>query len=709
MNFLTASVDIRVDDSKVSSQLARAKSAVTKTVDRIKFSFSRMASSFKMAFKKMVRYAKVGALAIVGALTLSVKAFATFEEQMSNVATMLDEQTMSYMPAYTKALQNMAVEFGEGTATLSKGLYDILSASVAPNKAIQVLTVSVKAAKAGMTDTAVAADAITTILNSYGLAAEEAGRVSDVLFAIVKKGKLTFGELASSIGTVAAIASTANLSFEEVGAAIATMTRAGLRADLAMTSLRAVINTFLKPADEAIAMAREFGFELSSNTFKTIGLTGVLEKLSKANAEQLAAIMPNIRGLAGFAAALKQASQMSEDLDLMLNATGLTQQAYDKMTNTLAHTLRRLWQSTKMAAVQLGSYLAPAIREVTAAMVKWISAHRQEIGIIFVKTILAMIKAVERLTDRIRLMPLYWKRFSIEAHKAQISVYKIADAMTNLDELFAWVRGDTKTYKNEVTRLRLEVSKLEIESAKLAKAYVEGSSATDSFFDNLIENLEKSLAGLRANKSEFAELALLADQWLEEPSVKGVIEGKPDDPSKKVSEFTEKTVPKLQQWALAAKDIWSNLGDVMTGVLDRTSDALTDFITKGKADFNALAESILADLTRMIIKSMMAQAIMSVFGVPTSGFGGGTPTPGLQYGGEVKKTGLAVVHKGERFSGIQGGEDSREPVTLNMNVSAIDAAGTYQFLSRNKRAIATMIQGVMEKGNHPLRRSRRWK
>ena len=114
--------------------------------------------------------------AIAGA---SVKAFASFEKQMAFVSTMLDDQAMKLMPAYTKAMKNMAMEFGEGTATITRGLYEILSASVAPEKALEVLRVSMKAAAAGMTTTSVAADAIPTVLNSYQLEAKYAGAVSD--------------------------------------------------------------------------------------------------------------------------------------------------------------------------------------------------------------------------------------------------------------------------------------------------------------------------------------------------------------------------------------------------------------------------------------------------------------------------------------------------------------------------------------------------
>ena len=43
---------------------------------------------------------------------------------------------------------------------------------------------------------------------------------------------------------------------------------------------------------------------------------------------------------------------------------------------------------------------------------------------------------------------------------------------------------------------------------------------------------------------------------------------------------------------------------------------------------------------------------------------------------------------------------------ININVSAIDAAGTYQFLQKNKRALASMM-GNAAQANHPSTRDKR--
>lgn len=310
----------------------------------------------------------IGIYAVIRATKRVVSEYANFEERMAMVSTMLDKQTMHLMPQYTQALKRMSVEFGESTETLAKGLYDILSASVAPTKALDVLTTSIIAARAGMTSTAIAADAITTIMNSYGYAAEQAGHISDILFAIVKRGKTTFAELGPSIGKVAATAAVANISFEELGAAIATMTRAGLQTDITMTGLRGLMVAFMRPTQDAIEMAEKFDFTLSTTTLKAIGLVNVLKKLKGASAEQLAALIPNVRGMAALAAALKQVEKQADDLRLMLAPTGLSLEAFEKMTKTLMFTLRRLGQAFVLLAVRIGEELRPVIMWLSTAL-----------------------------------------------------------------------------------------------------------------------------------------------------------------------------------------------------------------------------------------------------------------------------------------------------------------------------------------------------
>ena len=345
-------------------------------------------SQATIAMQKQLRTLGMG-MTIVGAIGvaafgLTVKSAIAFQKELAQVSTMLDQGTMHYMNEYKSGLQDLSMQFGEATSTLSDGLYDILSASIEPSKALDVLAEAAKAAVAGVTDTGVAADAITTILNSYGMAAEDAGKVSDQLFAIVKRGKLTFAELAPSIGKVAATASKTGLSFEELGASIATITRAGIRTDEAMTSINGILRGFLKPTTEATKVAMdEFGVTLDTNTIKTEGLIGVMNKLKDATAEQLAQMFPNIRGLKGIISAMGDLTGYTKDYALMLDSAGLTQAAFEKQSATVAFKLDQLKKTIGVLAVRIGDVLIPAVSDMVVwmgkiftSMADWTEAHK---------------------------------------------------------------------------------------------------------------------------------------------------------------------------------------------------------------------------------------------------------------------------------------------------------------------------------------------
>lgn len=332
------------------------------------------------AFSAATREIGVGMLKLsavfAAPFVAGVKVFADFEQQMANVSTMLEDPTM-HMETFRREIRRMSVEFGESTETLAKGLYDILSASVPAEQALSVLAVSAKAAKAGLTDTGTAADAITTVLNSYGLAADRAADVSDLLFSVVKRGKTTFAELAPNIGKVASVASTAGLSLEELGATIAVLTRSGVKTERAMTAVAAIISTFLKPSAEGAEAARELGFELNAATLQSEGLRGVLERMASLPADALAEIFPNVEALRGILPALKNLEGFGEDIDAMRGRAGATEAAYAKMTATLAHFFAQLKQSALGVLSVIGEAIAEPVAKAAAAVRKYVGFIRK--------------------------------------------------------------------------------------------------------------------------------------------------------------------------------------------------------------------------------------------------------------------------------------------------------------------------------------------
>jgi len=281
------------------------------------------------------------------------------------------------MEDFTAALKEMSVEFGESTGTLAKGLYDILSASIPASKALDVLRVAATAAKAGLTDTGTAADVLTTLLNAYRLSADKAGDISDLLFTIVKRGKTTFAELASSVGMVATVASSAGVTLEEVGAALAVMTRNGVNTDGAITALQAIISTFLKPSEEAVKLSRELGFEMSVATIKAEGLRGVFRRIAALPPDAISKLFPNLRAIRGVLPALQNMAGFIEDLTMMEDRAGATGEAFGKMTDTIAHKFNQVRQAVTGLLNDIGARFAPVFDEALDILATWVDEARK--------------------------------------------------------------------------------------------------------------------------------------------------------------------------------------------------------------------------------------------------------------------------------------------------------------------------------------------
>jgi len=299
------------------------------------------------AFKGMWKQMAVG-LGIAGGVALAIRAINNqfkdtirkgreFEKEWANVTTMLSISERETRKMKDELLK-LSPTLGD-TTDLAKGMYQVLSASIEPAKAIEFLGESAKSAKAGVTDTKTAVDALTTVINAYGMEAEDVTDVSDIMFQTVKRGKLTYEELAHSLGTCVTPASEVGVGFKEVAAAVATMTRRGIDAQTATMQLRQVFMSILGASDEVKKYARDLGFEFSATALKTKGLSGFMKDLRDAtggNSEIMKKFVQNVRALnAVMVLAGESATDFRKDLDLMEQASGSTEEAFQKQMKSM--------------------------------------------------------------------------------------------------------------------------------------------------------------------------------------------------------------------------------------------------------------------------------------------------------------------------------------------------------------------------------------
>ena len=89
----------------------------------------------------------------------------------------------------------------------------------------------------------------------------------------------------------------------------------------------------------------------------------------------------------------------------------------------------------------------------------------------------------------------------------------------------------------------------------------------------------------------------------------------------------------------------ANMSQVTQNAFNGMADALTDLVVTGKADFRSLAQSILRDISAMIVKMMIFNAIRAATGYSDGGYVGYASGGYTGDGGKYQPAG--VVHRGE--------------------------------------------------------------
>ena len=129
----------------------------------------------------------------------------------------------------------------------------------------------------------------------------------------------------------------------------------------------------------------------------------------------------------------------------------------------------------------------------------------------------------------------------------------------------------------------------------------------------------------------------------------------------------------MRNYSDSFKSMRENMSDAVSGSLGKMSDSLADFVATGKADFRGLAVSILQDLSRMLIKMALFNAMKAAMGA----WGGG----GFKDGGFVQQ-----FSNGGAVWGAGTATSDSIPAMLSNGEFVINAAST-----RRHRALLEAI------------------
>ncbi len=352
--------------------------------------WGKRASAFGQRMNAAGRKLAIQSIVLSVPAIAGLREFGRFSKEMAFVSTMLDN-TRKHMGRFSDEVLKMSVKFGQSTAALSKGLFDILSGGFLASKGIDFLTVASRSAVAGMTDVATSTKALVAILNSYGLSATFAADVSDTLFQTVRFGVLTFEELSQGIGLVSASAAAAGVSMDELGASIAVITRAGVHSSATFVAFNNILKAFIAPTGAGADFAKKlkeagFAFDISIQGIRKSGFANIMKELSRLPLESLAKLFPSIRALRGMAA-IKALSEglksLPETLKKFNNKAGATDRAFKKMSGSFGFLLQQFKAAGKLILVHFGEAVAGNLKGIGKRIVfiadaagKWLKSNK---------------------------------------------------------------------------------------------------------------------------------------------------------------------------------------------------------------------------------------------------------------------------------------------------------------------------------------------
>jgi len=313
---------------RAKNLLKKGLSSAGKSISTFRSKLGGIGKGITKAFNK----SKLAVAGLVAGIIAAIKHAEAFRAQMAQVSVMLGKN-IQMLAGMKEAIIAMSVEFGESKETLSKGLFDILSSGIEASKAMDVLRVAMKAAVGGGTDVATSVDAITTILNAYSMEAEEATRVSDVLFQVVKDGKITYAELAENIGKLAPTARAAGLSLESMGATLAALVKVE-KPERAMTAL-----------SSAMTVAAQKGMTLFQ----------LVEKFRGKGLEDIVGAGISKRAAKGIAILAQNFGVLQQELKNFQDVTGNSEEAFKRVEDT--RTFQKAWQGFLAILTKVGDSL----------------------------------------------------------------------------------------------------------------------------------------------------------------------------------------------------------------------------------------------------------------------------------------------------------------------------------------------------------------
>jgi TP901 family phage tail tape measure protein len=172
---------------------------------------------------------------------------------------------------------------GTSSKQAAESMLELNKGGLSIQESMEAARGSIQLARAAIVSEGVAAEITASALNTYKLAGDQAGRVSDVLANAANKSTGEITDFASGLAQAGQIAHSSNITLEETVAVLALMANSGVKGSDAGTSFKTFLLALRGPSDDARKAMKALGVEAYDlQTGKLKALPVIVDEFSKA-------------------------------------------------------------------------------------------------------------------------------------------------------------------------------------------------------------------------------------------------------------------------------------------------------------------------------------------------------------------------------------------------------------------------------------------
>ena len=364
-----SNIDLRVNSQNAVRNLRQAQTAsnqLTKSVGGLGRAFGLL----------------TGGLLVAGAVRNYFKGFNEAERARTAVKTLgVDVENLSNR----LLLLSTSLEGAFSQTELLAASYDVASAGFTDAAdAAQVLEASALGAVGGMSELGTVSDAVTSVLNAFGLESDKAAKIVDGFIQTQNDGKIIVDQYARQIGRIAPTASAAGISIDELNAAIATITAQGVPVEQTFTGLNQAIVSILKPTGEAEKIAKKLGISFNAAALESKGFEGILSEIagSGATTDQLAKLFGSVEAMkAVFPLINDDLVKFNQNLLNQANSSGTALKATEEFQGTLSFQFSQIVKNVGNLARSLDEVLGPAFKGILGTVNDIVSKMNEAVAL----------------------------------------------------------------------------------------------------------------------------------------------------------------------------------------------------------------------------------------------------------------------------------------------------------------------------------------